>query len=170
MNENDTLPLTQPIRTASGDLIDTLFVPKGTIIRIPVIGINNSEALWGADAAQFNPKRWLNESDDTAGARSAEIQGYRHLLTFGYGPRMCLGRIFAVMEIKVRSRLSRSAAVPGVGFHLLFPCVSRWSFPLCYATTLVNSPMGRRRSSRPTGRLLSGPRWRVRMVQSCRLL
>ena len=101
--EDDTIPLAHPTRTASGDFTDTIFVPKGTIIRIPVVGVHRSEALWGADAAQFNPKRWLNVPDDAAGARSAEIPGYKHLLTFGYGPRMCLGRNFAVTEIKVRS-------------------------------------------------------------------
>jgi len=33
--------------------------------------------------------------------RWQEISGYRHLLTFGDGPRVCLGRGFALAEIKV---------------------------------------------------------------------
>lgn len=108
------------IRTTSGGFTDIIFVPKSIIIRIPVVGVHRSEALRGADAAQFNPKQWLNKLDDTAGARSAEIKGYRHLLMFGYGPRICLGRNFAVTEIKARCFPSPLVCTLEFGLHLLF--------------------------------------------------
>ena len=100
VNVEDTLPLTQPVRTASGEDVTSIFVAKGQVVRIPVIAINMSEELWGNDAGTFDPKRWL--VNEGGGCRSAEIQGYKHLLTFANGPRMCLGRNFAVTEIKVR--------------------------------------------------------------------
>ena len=102
---DDTLPLTHPVRTASGELVDSIFVAKGTLIRIPVIAINMSEELWGSDAGKFDPKRWLLNEGRGGGHRLAEIPGYKHLLTFASGPRLCLGRSFAVTEIKVKSFL-----------------------------------------------------------------
>ena len=67
--------------------------------------INWSGALWGADAATFDPARWLESAERTnsklTNARKEEIQGYRHLLTFSSGPRMCLGRNFALIGINV---------------------------------------------------------------------
>ena len=103
VNADDTLPLTHPVPTASGELVDSIFVAKGTTIRIPIVAINISEELWGNDAGKFDPKRWLVNEGEGGTRRSAEIQGYKNLLTFGNGPRMCLGRNFAVTEIKVRS-------------------------------------------------------------------
>ena len=65
--------------------------------------INRSGALWGADAATFDPTRWLESAEHTklTNARKEEIQGYHHLLTFSSGPRICLGRNFALIGIKV---------------------------------------------------------------------
>jgi len=109
-NEDDTIPLSQPITTASGAVIDALPVSKGIYIRIPIVGVNRSEALWGPDASTFDPSRWLEpESTEptdsnrtsTTPTRKEEIRGYRHLLTFVDGPRMCPGRHFAVTEFKV---------------------------------------------------------------------
>jgi len=98
--EDDILPLTEPIVTASGTTIDTLFIAKGTTIRVPVAGVNRSEALWGSDADKFNPERWL-VSDTKESAKREKIQGYRNLLTFALGPRVCIGKNFALTEFKV---------------------------------------------------------------------
>ncbi|KAF8331802.1 cytochrome P450 [Amanita rubescens] len=101
VEQDDTIPLGQPIVTASGTVIDNLPVERGLIIRIPIIGVNRSEALWGPDAATFDPTRWLEEkAGDFNNKRKEEIQGYRHLLTFNHGPRLCLGRMFAITEVK----------------------------------------------------------------------
>ena len=99
------------MRTTSGELVDTIFVAKGTLIRIPIIAINMSEELWGIDAGRFDPERWMGLNLNEGGHRLTEIQGYKHLLTFVNGPRMCLGKNFAITEIKVSVYLSpRSAA------------------------------------------------------------
>jgi len=66
--------------------------------------------MWGPDAKKFKPSRWLEEDEGTThGART--LQGYRHIMTFGDGARMCPGRLFALTEFKVRSCTSR-ASVP----------------------------------------------------------
>jgi cytochrome P450 len=70
---------------------------------IPIRALNRSEEVWG-DGKVFRPERWLEGGEGRGKWR--DIQGYRHILTFGDGPRMCLGRGFALAEIKVRvSRL-----------------------------------------------------------------
>ncbi|KAK7044970.1 cytochrome P450 [Favolaschia claudopus] len=105
--EDDILPLSTPMETADGRLVDSLVVAKGTIITIPIHSINRSEAFWGPDAKTFNPLRWLSQPDKiefeytNTQYRAQEIQGYRHLLTFSDGARNCLGKVFAVMEFKV---------------------------------------------------------------------
>jgi cytochrome P450 len=75
---------------------------------MPFAGVNISEALWGSDAGIFDPGRWLGPEDEkNLEGRKEEVKGYRHLLTFAYGPRMCPGRNFAVTEMKVRKALIR---------------------------------------------------------------
>ena len=84
------------MRTKSGEVVHNICVTRGTFITIPVGTVNRLEALWGADAKQFRPERWLETN-----AQARELQGYRHLVTFGDGPKACLGRVFAIAEIKV---------------------------------------------------------------------
>jgi cytochrome P450 len=66
--------------------------------------VNRSTSIWGADAKEFKPQRWLDEGGTPEKAK--EIQGYRHLLTFADGSRTCLGRGFALAEFKVRESIS----------------------------------------------------------------
>jgi len=87
------------VRIKSGEFVHNIFVARGTLLSVPVSFVNRSDALWGSDAKQFRPERWLETDDATPQAR--ELQGYRHLLTFGDGPKMCLGKLFAIAEVKV---------------------------------------------------------------------
>ena len=142
--EDDTIPLTHPIRTASGILVDKIFVAKGAFIRIPIAGVNKSETLWGPDAAKFDPGRWLvsdGESKSTMTGRMEEIKGYKHLLTFGNGPRMCIGKNFALLEIKVSCRC---LLLQGPLLSLLTRS-GRRSYPSLSATFRSSSLMARRR-------------------------
>jgi cytochrome P450 len=80
-------------------VVDSIFVRKGTTVYIPIKAINRSVALWGENAKEFDPSRWLDDS--ISQEKASEIQGYRHMLTFGAGTRGCIGRVFALTEIKV---------------------------------------------------------------------
>jgi len=53
--------------------------------------------FWGTNAKEFEPERWLDDNDD---APAKHISGHRHILTFSDGPRICLGRHFALAEFK----------------------------------------------------------------------
>ncbi|KAH9887704.1 cytochrome P450 [Cubamyces lactineus] len=96
--KDDVLPLSQPLRLPNGELTDHVAIPAGQHVTIPITGINTSTTFWGPDAHEFRPERWL--TDEGVPKKAQEVQGHRHLLTFVDGPRMCLGRGFALAEFK----------------------------------------------------------------------
>ncbi|KAJ7499895.1 cytochrome P450 [Mycena latifolia] len=95
---DDVIPLGEPITTASGEVVDSIAVPKGTIVTVSIHCMNRSEVFWGPNAKEFEPERWLTFDDEPL--RAKEIQGHRHLITFLDGPRTCLGKHFALAEFK----------------------------------------------------------------------
>ncbi|KZT13226.1 cytochrome P450 [Laetiporus sulphureus 93-53] len=107
--EDTIFPLSTLMTTPSGEIVDRVAITKGQLVTVPIQCMNTAKALWGPDAKEFRPERWLNE--DGIPMRAQEIQGHRHLLTFVDGPRMCLGRGFALAEFKaVLSVLIRNYA------------------------------------------------------------
>lgn len=105
--EDDVIPLSQPVRTRSGKLVDSLTIAKGTLVAVSMESMNRSTAIWGEDAKVFRPSRWLEDPRGQNGipAKAREIQGHRHLLSFADGPRACLGKNFALAEFKARMRV-----------------------------------------------------------------
>jgi cytochrome P450 len=97
--EDDVIPLSEPVCTRSGKMTDSISIAKGSSMVISIRAINRSLAIWGPDAKEFKPDRWLTE--DGISGKAKEVQGHRHLLTFVDGPRTCLGKDFAVAEFKV---------------------------------------------------------------------
>ncbi|KAG1849944.1 cytochrome P450 [Suillus subalutaceus] len=95
---DDVIPLSEPVRMESGEMTDSICIAKGTLITISGAAINRSSAIWGPDAKEFKPDRWLTE--DGISGKAKEVQGHRHLLTFVDGPRTCLGKDFAISEFK----------------------------------------------------------------------
>ncbi|KAG2344474.1 cytochrome P450 [Suillus weaverae] len=95
---DDVIPLSEPVCTESGEMTDSISIAKGSSIVIPIRAINCSLAIWGPDAKEFKPDRWL--SKDGISEKAKEVQGHRHLLTFVDGPRTCLGKDFAIAEFK----------------------------------------------------------------------
>ncbi|KAJ3498395.1 hypothetical protein NLJ89_g10225 [Agrocybe chaxingu] len=95
--EDDVIPFSSPILTANGDVVSNLVISKGTTITSPITYMNRAEVFWGPNGKEFEPERWL-ETDGCS--RAKEIQGYRHILTFSDGPRICLGKSFALTEFK----------------------------------------------------------------------
>lgn len=64
-----------------------LRIPKGTNVRVHPWATNKAKHLWGDDAREFKPERWLQGKDAANGG--AETLAY---MTFGHGPRGCIGR------------------------------------------------------------------------------
>ncbi|KAA1477772.1 cytochrome P450 [Dentipellis sp. KUC8613] len=94
---DDVIPLSTPI---AGTSITELAIKAGTTVSIPVRdGVNVDPAIWGPDAHVFRPERWLEEGGLPESVRSIHALG--NILTFGDGPKICLGRNFALAEFKV---------------------------------------------------------------------
>lgn len=67
--------------------------PPGTVLSVPAYTIHHSREIWGDDADAFNPDRW-QESVLTDQQKAAFIP-------FSYGPRACVGRNVAEMELAI---------------------------------------------------------------------
>ncbi|TFK94531.1 cytochrome P450 [Polyporus arcularius HHB13444] len=93
------LPLSTPIHGRDGTLMHEVAVPKGTSVVISILASNRNRAIWGSDADEWKPDRWLKLPEAVT---EAHIPGvYSHLLTFLGGSRACIGFKFSEMEMKV---------------------------------------------------------------------
>ncbi|KAF6760456.1 cytochrome P450 [Ephemerocybe angulata] len=94
------LPVSKPVIGVDGTKMDKVFVPKGTNIFISPIASNRNPELWGSDALEWKPERWLSPLPDAV--IDAKIPGvYSHLMTFLGGGRACIGFKFSQLEMKV---------------------------------------------------------------------
>ncbi|KAK0730527.1 cytochrome P450 [Lasiosphaeris hirsuta] len=92
-------PVPMTLRESAIDTsIQGHFVPKGTRIMITPWAINKSESMWGADALQFNPDRWIPKSEGDKRAASGGATSNYAFMTFLHGPRSCIGQAFAKAE------------------------------------------------------------------------
>ncbi|KAL4079886.1 cytochrome P450 [Scleroderma yunnanense] len=77
-DEDDIIPFSEPVRTKSGKVVDRIAVTYAKI---------------------FRPERWLEMAEITKKAQ--EVHGHCNIPTFSDGPRMCLGKLFAIAELKI---------------------------------------------------------------------
>lgn len=90
-------PVTMTMRVAAHDAtLAGHFIPKDTTVILAPWAINTSTTLWGSDALEFKPERWL-DADGTANNRGGADSNYS-FLTFLHGPRSCIGQRFAQAE------------------------------------------------------------------------
>ncbi|KAI0821934.1 cytochrome P450 [Trametes gibbosa] len=98
--EDVLLPLSEPVRGLDGALITHIPLPKNTSVLVGTISSNTSTAIWGPDANEWKPERWLSPLPSTV--TEAKIPGiYSNLLTFWGGGRACIGFKFSQLEMKV---------------------------------------------------------------------
>ena len=67
------------------------FFPAGTVLSVPTYSIHHSAEIWGPDVEDFRPERW-----DSVTPRQKNA-----FIPFSHGPRACVGRNVAEMEMKL---------------------------------------------------------------------
>ncbi|KAJ6607877.1 cytochrome P450 [Mycena sp. CBHHK59/15] len=126
---DDVLPLATPYTDRNGTVHETLQIPKGHVIVIPILSLNRDVKIWGPDAMEFKPERW--DSDTPIPSVLPGVWG--HMLSFLGGPRACIGYRFSLVELKA----------------LLFTLVRAFEFELAVplvdvgkkSTAIVQRPM-----------------------------
>ncbi|KAG9221307.1 hypothetical protein CCMSSC00406_0009418 [Pleurotus cornucopiae] len=93
---DDVLPLSTPLETSDGKILTELPVPKGLIVMASMIGYNANKHVFGEDADDFNPERWLINSNEK---KPTTVGVYGNILSFSAGVRSCIGWRFAVFEL-----------------------------------------------------------------------
>ncbi|EOA90689.1 uncharacterized protein SETTUDRAFT_36198 [Exserohilum turcica Et28A] len=75
------------------------FIPNGTMFFVVPWATNRNPALWGANAEDFVPERWLDKESGRATMNGGAASNYS-FLTFLHGPRSCIGERFARAEMR----------------------------------------------------------------------
>ncbi|KAI0349610.1 cytochrome P450 [Trametes cingulata] len=90
------VPLDVPFTDVHGRLHTSLKVPKGCYMDVPILVVNRSKSLWGEDANEFRPERWMHLPEAVS-----NIPGiWSHLLSFLGGAHACIGYRFSIVEMK----------------------------------------------------------------------
>lgn len=96
-----SVPLDSKFVTEAMTLPDGTWVPRGSMVIYNSYAMGRSKQIWGEDAAEFRPERWLN----------AEPKDPYEYPVFHAGPRECLGKRLAMVEMKtVLAELLRHAS------------------------------------------------------------
>ncbi len=53
------LPLSESVRGVDGTEVHEIPVPKDTTIVVAIHSANRNKAIWGEDALEWKPERWL---------------------------------------------------------------------------------------------------------------
>ena len=81
-------------RTYKEMKIGNVTFPAGAFIEIPILFIHHDPDIWGRDVNDFKPERFAEGISKASKASGA-------FLLFGWGPRICIGQNFALLEARM---------------------------------------------------------------------
>nr|CAD1835146.1 unnamed protein product [Ananas comosus var. bracteatus] len=76
-------------------LPDGTFVPAGSSITYSIYSAGRMKSVWGDDCLEFRPERWL-----TPDGKSYDPHDSFKFVAFNAGPRICLGKDLAYLQMK----------------------------------------------------------------------
>ncbi|KAL7160053.1 hypothetical protein ABFS83_01G069100 [Erythranthe nasuta] len=76
-------------------LPDGTFVPAGSNITYSIYSAGRMKFVWGDDYLEFKPERWLSED-----GKKFEAKDQFRFVAFNAGPRICLGKDLAYLQMK----------------------------------------------------------------------
>ena len=91
IHSTSSLGLPRIVPPGPGVSICNHHFPQGTVLSVPAYTIHHSRSIWGLDADEFRPERWAPENLTETQKAS--------FIPFSYGPRACVGRNVAEMEL-----------------------------------------------------------------------
>ncbi|KAF8589231.1 PAH-inducible cytochrome P450 monooxygenase PC-PAH 1 [Ramaria rubella] len=93
----DRIPLSVPIKTKTGEMIDSILVSKGQRILISVSGYGRLKSVWGENADEWMPQRFLEGVERN---QTTALGVTANVATFSSGLRSCIGWRFAMIEMQ----------------------------------------------------------------------
>ncbi|GMH14196.1 hypothetical protein Nepgr_016037 [Nepenthes gracilis] len=88
-------PVLAITRRVSSDMkLGKLSLPAGVTVNLAIVLAHQDEKIWGDDAKEFKPERFSE-------GISKAIEGSISFFPFGWGPRICIGQNFAMIEAKM---------------------------------------------------------------------
>jgi len=89
-------------KDANRDVIlsDGTPVRAGTTVLLPFYAMGRNPHVWGPDAAEYKPERWLETVPDSKKPRVKNESAFK-FIAFNAGPRTCLGMNLAMLEMKI---------------------------------------------------------------------
>ncbi|KAF7791574.1 hypothetical protein EIP86_002590 [Pleurotus ostreatoroseus] len=95
-DQDDVIPLSSPIYTKKGQMMTEIPIKAGQNILVSVCAYNRLTDVWGKDAHEWNPMRFLNDDSE----KQVKIGVYSNLMSFSAGLRGCIGWRFSVIEMQ----------------------------------------------------------------------
>ena len=95
--------------------------PAGVTFALPIVCIHHDPVVWGEDVDEFKPERF---AEGIAGASKNSPAFF----PFGWGPRICVGQNFALLEAKM--------GLSVILQHFLFELSPSYTHSPCPVSTL----------------------------------
>jgi len=74
--------------------VGEISLPAGSILSLPVLQLHHDTEIWGPDANEFKPERF---AEGVSNVTKDQVSYF----PWGWGPRICMGQNFAMLEMKM---------------------------------------------------------------------
>ncbi|CAN6279073.1 unnamed protein product [Urochloa humidicola] len=101
----ESMRLYPPVPADFKEALEDDVLPDGTAVRARqrviyyTYAMGRDKSLWGPDALEFRPERWLDRRGAFFAGGAAAESPYKYVV-FNAGPRLCVGKRFAYAQMK----------------------------------------------------------------------